>query len=347
MNNVTTTVKISPFRWDGQKLELLDQTSLPNDVIFFPVSDIETAIDAIKLLKVRGAPALGVAGALMTVTLTRPFIKRDPDTYLSKLEYHASILSSVRPTAVNLKSAIDRVTAAGRKKHKTGCDSSDIHSTALTEAERILEEDRNLCEKIGKNALPLIKPGSGILTHCNAGALATAGIGTATAPLYLAHSKGIRFSVFADETRPLLQGARLTAWELSQAGIDVTLICDNMAAALMAQGRISLIITGADRIAANGDTANKTGTLGLAVLARHFNIPFYIAAPSTTLDPATRNGEEIPIELRDSLEITFWGNTRTAPEGIRVHNPAFDITPGDLITGIITEDKIYHPPFHF
>ena len=226
-----------------------------------------------------------------------------------------------------------------------GAGPEEIHAELLAEAIRIHDEDRRLCRDIGAAGRPLIRQGMGLLTHCNAGQLATSELGTATAPMYLAHRDGVGFSVFVDETRPLLQGARLTSWELLQAGIDVTLICDNMAATMMAQGRIDLVITGSDRVAANGDAANKIGTLGLAVLARHFNIPFYVAIPYSTIDLDAASGADIPIEERAPDEVTHWGGHRTAPENVKAGNPAFDVTPNDLITGIITERGILRSPY--
>jgi methylthioribose-1-phosphate isomerase len=198
---------------------------------------------------------------------------------------------------------------------------------------------------MGEAGKGLIREGMGILTHCNAGSLATSELGTATAPMYLAHEDGIQFKVYADETRPLLQGARLTSWELMQAGIDVTLICDNMAASMMSQGLIDMVITGTDRVAANGDVANKIGTLGVAILARHYGIPFYVACPYSTIDHHTPNGEQIPIEERDPNEVTFWGNHRTAPDNVKVRSPAFDVTPNELVTGLITEKGILRAPY--
>jgi methylthioribose-1-phosphate isomerase len=235
------------------------------------------------------------------------------------------------------------VTSIVEKSDATSGDA--LYEIAVTAAEDIHQEDIRLCRKIGDFGVDLIKDGVGILTHCNAGRLATADYGTATAPMYLAHERGIRFSVYSDESRPLLQGSRLTAWELQQAGIDVYTITDNMAAFVMSKGLVQLVIVGADRVAANGDTANKIGTMGVAILAEHFHIPFYVACPNSTIDLATATGSDIHIEERDSQEVTSFGLRRTAPEGIKVRNPAFDVTPNELITGIITDRGIIRPPY--
>jgi methylthioribose-1-phosphate isomerase len=315
------------LEWIGDSrsgyLRIIDQTQLPDRLTYFDCHDVESVWNAIKRLSVRGAPAIGVAAAYGCVLGGRG---RD---------FHetAQRLATSRPTAVNLFWAIERMKRLG----------TEDPEALLKEARAIHSEDASMCEAIGRNALPLISPGSVVMTHCNAGALATGGMGTATAPIYLAHERGISFRVYANETRPLLQGARLTAWELSSAGISVTLICDGMAAHVMRDQRISLVITGADRIAANGDVANKIGTYGLAVLARYHQIPFYVAAPSSTFDLSLPSGEKIPIEQRDPDEISRGFGRQTAPENIRIYNPAFDVTPHELITGIITERGIIQP----
>ncbi|MBI4208858.1 MAG: S-methyl-5-thioribose-1-phosphate isomerase [Deltaproteobacteria bacterium] len=310
---------------DAEKgcLRLIDQTQLPDVLTHLDCSDVAAVWDAIKRLRVRGAPAIGVAAAYGCVLGARS----------GNLKESIEYLSTSRPTAVNLFWALERM---------KNLESEDPHRL-LTEARAIHVEDAAMCKAIGENALPLISAGSIVMTHCNAGALATGGMGTATAPIYLAHERGISFRVYANETRPLLQGARLTAWELSSAGIDVTLICDGMAAHVMLDQKISLVITGADRIAANGDVANKIGTYGLAVLARHHGIPFYVAAPSTTFDLSLPSGEKIPIEQRDPDEISRGFGRQTAPKNVRIYNPAFDVTPHELITGIITERGIIQP----
>lgn len=331
------------LRWQEGELYLLDQTRLPAEVVEERQRSVAQVRDSIQRLKVRGAPAIGIAGAYGLVLALGDKLHLDREAFLEAMRQQAAYLEGARPTGVNLRWALRRLT-----RHGAGlADASPerIHQELLAEAIRIHDEDRELCRRIGEAGQSLIKEGAGVLTHCNAGALATAGLGTATAPMYLAHRNGVNFQVFVDETRPLLQGARLTAWELLQAGLEVTLICDNTAASLMSQGQIALVITGADRVAANGDAANKIGTLGLAIMARHFAIPFYVAAPGSTIDTDTATGQDIPIEQRSPEEITCWGGRRTAPDSVSVSAPAFDVTPNELITGIITEQGILRAPF--
>lgn len=329
--------------WSDDTLYLLDQTQLPHVVEMERQDTAETVWQSIYALKVRGAPAIGVAAAYGLCVAMAPFRDSDPAAFLAEAERQAAYLDSARPTAVNLGWALRRMLA--RARASSGADGGAILDSLQEEAKHIHAEDQALCLGIGAAGLPLITAGAGILTHCNAGALATSGIGTATAPLYMAHQAGLAFRVFADETRPLLQGARLTAWELQQAGIDVTLIADSMAASLMQAGDVDLVITGADRVAANGDVANKIGTLGVAIIARHFGIPFYVAVPSSTIDLACPSGAAIPIEERAAMEVTGFGGVRTAPEGVAVRNPAFDMTPADLVAGLITERGIVRPPY--
>jgi methylthioribose-1-phosphate isomerase len=255
----------------------------------------------------------------------------------------ASFLDSARPTAVNLSWSLKRMLAAAQRSATQ--DSGAVYKVLVEEAMKIHAEDQALCAGIGAHGVSLITPGCGVLTHCNAGALATTGIGTATAPIYMAHQQGISFRVFADETRPLLQGSRLTAFELQRAGVDVTLITDSMAASIMSQGLVNLVIVGTDRVAANGDFANKIGTLSVAIAARYFGIPFYVACPSSTLDLLTANGSDIVIEERQDHEVTHLAGQPTAPVDIKVRNPAFDVTPHDLVTGFITERGIVEQPF--
>jgi len=265
---------------------------------------------------------------------------------LSHIEKSAGFLGRSRPTAVNLFWALDRMKtfAAAFVAQNPQADLPALKEALLAEAHSICRQDRDMCKAIGRHGEPFIKQDAGILTHCNAGALATAGQGTALSPMYEAHGMGRKFCVYVDETRPLLQGARLTAWELTRAGIDTTLICDNMAGVLMKQGAIDAVITGADRIAANGDTANKIGTFSLSVLAAKHGIAFYIAAPSSTFDLSIATGDRIPIEQRDAGEVTSFGAGQTAPEGIKVYNPAFDVTPAENITAIITERGVIEKP---
>lgn len=307
------------------KLRIIDQTRLPQELVYLELDDIDEIVAAIRRLSVRGAPAIGCAAAL---GLAACALQLDADRFSEGIHHLADQLAATRPTAVNLFWALDRC----RKKTCI----EDLIREALT----ILEEDIRMCKAIGRHGVPLIKEGMGILTHCNAGALATGDFGTALSPMYVAHAAGRKFTVYSDETRPLLQGSRLTGWELHQAGIDVVTICDNMAAQVMKEGKIDLVMVGSDRIAANGDAANKIGTYGLAVLAQHHDIPFYVAAPTSTIDTTLDHGGLIPIEQRDPLEVG-------AADGVRVYNPAFDVTPNALISGIITENGIHRPPFKF
>ncbi len=331
--------------WENGKLYFLDQTELPGKVVQEEQTSVEQVWLSIKKLKVRGAPAIGIAGAYGLVIAMKKFLQSNVKDFLIKLKEQADYLDSSRPTAVNLSWGLKRMRERAEAEVLLNKSVSEIYKLLIDEAILIHEEDKELCRGIGENGLPLIKEGMGILTHCNAGALATSELGTATAPMYLAHEKGISFRVYADETRPLLQGARLTSWELQQVGIDVTLICDNMAASMMAEGLIDMVIVGTDRVAANGDVANKIGTMAVAVLASYFNIPFYVASPSSTIDLNTATGDLINIEERGAEEISSFGERRTGPEGIKVRNPAFDVTPNGLVTAIITEQGIIKAPY--
>ncbi len=339
----TADAPLQAVRWQDGELFLLDQTLLPGKIVMEQQTSAAQVRDSIRQLKVRGAPAIGIAGAYGLVLALRDKLHLERDSFIAEMRKQADYLEAARPTGVNLRWALHRMVQRGLEPGTA--DPQQIHAELLAEAIRIHDEDRRLCRNIGAAGRPLIQPGMGILTHCNAGWLATSELGTATAPMYLAHRDGVDFRVYADETRPLLQGARLTTWELMQAGIDVTLICDNMAATMMARGRIDLVITGADRVAANGDAANKIGTLGVAILARHFKIPFYIAIPYSTIDPDAAGGADIPIEERAPEEVTCWGAHRTAPDNVKVGNPAFDVTPNNLISGIITEQGILRSPY--
>ncbi len=325
------------------KLRLIDQTLLPERLYYLKLNDINEIYAAIKRLSVRGAPAIGCAAALGLAAAAQQL----PDNltqadFILKVTEFANLLNSSRPTAVNLGWALERCTSQLKaqsltvKQHKTNLIKLGLE---------ILAEDIKLCRTIGNHGLSLIKENCGILTHCNAGALATGDYGTALSPLYVAHENGINFKVFADETRPLLQGSRLTAWELSRAGIDVTTICDNMAGQVMKEGKINLVIVGSDRITANGDAANKIGTYSVAILAKYHNIPFYVAAPYSTIDMKLSDGTAIPIEQRDPTEIQHGFGRKTAPDSSKFYNPAFDVTPHELITGIITEKGLIKPPF--
>jgi methylthioribose-1-phosphate isomerase len=323
-------------------VRLIDQTLLPTQLAYRDCRTVEQVWEAIKVLRVRGAPAIGVAAAMGTVLGMQPFADRSRGGYRKRLKEVTDYLRTSRPTAVNLFWALDRM-----QRHESVMpeDRSPEERTRrlLDEALAIEEEDRAMCRAIGAAGAALVGEGKGVLTHCNAGGLATADYGTALAVMFTAAEQGRRFRVYADETRPLLQGARLTAWELQQRGIDVTLICDNMAAQVMKEGRIHLVVVGADRIAANGDTANKIGTYGVALLAAAHSIPFYVAAPSSTFDLSLATGDGIPIEQRDPKEVTHGFGRQTAPEGVQVYNPAFDVTPARLIAGIITEKGMIAP----
>ena len=331
------------LRWEDGRLYLLDQTKLPLEVVEEEQTTIEQVWDSIKKLKVRGAPAIGVAGAYGVLFGVKDKTDLPKEEFIAKLKKAASYLNSSRPTAVNLSWALKRMV---KRAETCGYENaSAIYEALVEEAKLINLLDKELCRGIALNGADLIKDGMGVLTHCNAGALATSGMGTALAPIYLAHEKGINFKVFADETRPLLQGARLTSWELQRSNIDVTLLCDNMAAHIMSQGLIDIVIVGTDRVAANGDVANKIGTLAVAIAAKYFNIPFYVACPSSTIDFATLRGEDIIIENRGEEEVVHFADKRTAPYDMKVKNPAFDVTPNELVTGIITENGIVRAPY--
>jgi methylthioribose-1-phosphate isomerase len=337
---------VKAIEWIGEVdgfLELVDQRKLPVDFVKLQCRDIETLSEAIKTLAVRGAPAIGVCAAYGLVLAMQKTAETDSlDEGLKILSKSAEYLASSRPTAVNLFWALERIQKKAGQfvAEHTEAEFRDLRKVILTEANTIYQEDVDMCLRIGQNGQKFIKDGAGILTHCNAGALATAGQGTALSVLFEAHKQGKKFRVFVDETRPLLQGSRLTAWELKQAGIDVTIICDNMAGWMMKQGEINAVITGADRIAANGDTANKIGTYGLSILAREHGVPFYIAAPSSTFDLNIKSGSEIPIEQRSSEEVTQFAQIRVAPQNINVCNPAFDVTDARDITAIITDKGV-------
>ncbi len=322
-------------------VQLIDQTLLPGRLELVQISDLKSLFEAIRCLKVRGAPAIGIAGAMGLVLAVRNSQTQDREEFLKLIDSQVDYLVSARPTGVNLAWALERLRNVAHGQ--TGVSVAELKQMLLAEAKAIRDEDAATCRAIGQNGLALIKPGARILTHCNAGWLATAEYGTALAPLYLAHEKGIDFTVYVDETRPLLQGSRLTAWELGRAGIEVTVICDSVAGHLMSLGRIDLVITGADRIAANGDTANKIGTYSLARLARDHGIPFDIAAPASTFDLSIADGSQIPIEQREAEEVTNGFGRRTAPADVKVYSPAFDVTPAEFITAIITELGVIEP----
>ncbi len=338
--------------WQGDHLQLLDQTRLPEKVVYLPLRTSAEVWEAIRQLKVRGAPAIGMAAAFgLCLGVTDEALAGSGGgagvpSLMLEIGKQADMLKTSRPTAVNLFWALERMKkAAEQAASRPEADANGIRQALLREALQIQAEDEHTCRMIGEHALTLFRDGMGVLTHCNAGGLATARYGTALAPFYVAKERGMEIKVFADETRPVLQGARLTAFELQQAGIDVTLICDNMAAVVMSKGWVQAVIVGTDRVAANGDVANKIGTYGVAVLAKAHGIPFYVASPLSTIDLDTPDGGHIPIEQRHEDEVTVGFGKRTAPEGVKVFNPAFDITPQEYVTAIITEKGIVYPPF--
>jgi methylthioribose-1-phosphate isomerase len=361
---------IAPVRFAEGKMLVLDQTRLPGETVYLEMKTKEDVWDAIYHLRVRGAPAIGVAAGYGLYVGVRDINAADYQDFCRQFMEVKNHIASARPTAVNLFWALDRM--EGVVKGFEGCGTqsggpggmsagisdsgpdgaaweetqAEIKKALLAEAEKIRIEDEEACRAMGEYGLTLLKPGMGILTHCNAGTIATAKYGTCLAPLYIGHERGYGFKVFADETRPLLQGARLTAWELSRAGIDTTLICDNMASIVMKNGWIDAVVVGCDRMAANGDGANKIGTSGVAILAHEYGVPFYMFVPTSTIDLNTRTGDDIHIELRKGEEIyKLWYEKDMAPEGIKTYNPAFDVTPAKYITAVVTEKGILYPPY--
>ena len=352
---------------DDSCVVIIDQTKLPGKTEIIRLYTAKEIWDAIYLLKVRGAPAIGVAAAMGIYVLAREIAgntnkpkqtssentegriqaeEMSFESFYEKFLGQKEYLNSARPTAVNLSWALNRMERVCRQAHEEGKTVPEIVEILGREAREIKEEDIRVCRAIGENGLSLVKPGDGILTHCNAGQLATCKYGTATAPIYLGQERGYGFKVFADETRPLLQGARLTAYELHSAGVDVTLICDNMSAMVMRSGRVNAVFVGCDRVAANGDVANKIGTSVVAAVAKRYGVPFYVCAPTSTIDLDTPTGEEIKIEQRPAEEVTeMWYKERMAPEGVKVFNPAFDVTDNELVTAIVTEHGIARAPY--
>ncbi len=338
---------LEPVRWaaSGDAVEILDQTRLPDAEVRVRITTADDAADAIRGMKVRGAPAIGILAALALALDAAQHTKRAPAAFRARLREAADVLIAARPTGANLRWAIERMMDLAERLGPDA-DNGVVACKLWGEATAILDEDRDMCRRIGEHALTLFGTGPvRVLTHCNAGALATGGIGTATAPLYVARAAGRDVNVFATETRPLLQGSRLTAWELERADIAVTLVIDSVAALVLRGGSVDAVIVGADRIAANGDVANKVGTYSLSVLARQHGIPFYVAAPSSTVDLATPSGAEIPIETRDPAEVRQGFGRRTAPEAVPVFTPAFDVTPASNIDAIITEAGVHRPPY--
>ncbi|MBQ7196475.1 MAG: S-methyl-5-thioribose-1-phosphate isomerase [Synergistaceae bacterium] len=329
---------------DKNLLRLLDQTKLPCEIEFLELQDIHDIWNAIYKLQVRGAPAIGIAAAFGSYLAALNIDVNDFESFFEKFHAAKEYLNSARPTAVNLSWALNRMEKIALDNREI--EISEIKTLLKNEAIKIKDEDTQMCRKIGELGLTLIKDGDGILTHCNAGQLATSKYGTALAPIHLGRERGMNFHVYCDETRPLLQGARLSTFELIADGVDTTLICDNMASQVMKNGWVNAVFVGADRIAANGDSCNKIGTSGLAILAQYYKIPFYVFAPTSSIDMNIKNGADITIEERPSEEITeMWYKKRMAPEKVKVYNPAFDVVSNELIAGIVTEYGIARPPY--
>ena len=332
---------IKPIEWLGDRVRILDQTRLPNEEVYLELDDYRIVAAAIKELQIRGAPAIGVAGAYAIALGALKIESASRDEFLGKLHSVINTVTTTRPTAHNLFQSAERM----QKAAESGGDAAQIKAALVAEAVKIHSEEAEATDKLSRFGAELVKDGFTVLTHCNTGPLATTGYGTALGVIIRAKEQGRKIKVLATETRPLLQGARLTTWELKQAAIPVTLITDSMAGYFMSQGQVNCVIVGADRIAANGDTANKIGTYALAVLAKENNVPFYVAAPTTTIDPTLASGEEITIEQRSPEEVTHVQGVRIAPAGIDAANPAFDLTPHRYITAIITERGIIKEPF--
>jgi methylthioribose-1-phosphate isomerase len=324
-------------------LILIDQTLLPSEEKYLELEKMEDIWEAIKMLRVRGAPAIGVTAGFGAYLSVKHAKAKTVKGLRVKFDKACDYLATSRPTAVNLFWALDRMRA--RFDQEMNSSIIEIVAALLEESKAILTEDQSMGYAIGKHGLTLLKPEMGLLTHCNAGGIATSGYGTALAPMYLGDDKGYNFKIYADETRPLLQGSRLTAYELDKAGLDVTVICDNMASIVMKKGMIDAVLVGCDRIAANGDAANKIGTSGVAILAKEYGIPMYVLGPTSTIDMNTPTGDDIEIELRDEDEICNGFGRRTAPVGVKAYNPAFDVTGAKYITAIVTEKGIIYPPF--
>lgn len=326
------------------ELVIIDQTKLPGETVFLRLSTPEEIYEAIYKLRVRGAPAIGVAAAIGIYAVCSRLPETDTERFIAEFDRIKAYLVSSRPTAVNLAWALERMAA---KVHSCrDLTVEEVKAQMRREALAIRDEDIQVCRAIGEYGLSLIRDGDGILTHCNAGQLATTRYGTALAPIHLGREKGMNFRVFTDETRPLLQGARLSAYEMVADGVHTTLICDNMASSVMKRGWVQAVFVGCDRVAANGDAANKIGTSGVAILAKHYGIPFYVCAPMSTIDMNCPCGDSIEIEERPAEEVTeMWYEKRMAPEGVHVYNPAFDVTDAELITAFVTEKGIIYPPF--
>lgn len=343
---MSDTSPLEAVRWAGnfRAVRIIDQRRLPGEFVERDLSSEDEIRDAIRTLAVRGAPAIGICGAMGVPVVLANHVEAPRDEFLARTREVAREIAAIRPTAVNLSWAVNRVLGCAER---TPGGSAAILEAMRQEATAILEEDRVMCRRIGEAGAELLPPDARVLTHCNAGALATGGMGTALAPLYVAASRGQNVRVLSTETRPLLQGSRLTAWELTRAGIPVTVITDSAAASRMRAGEVDLCIVGADRVVANGDVANKVGTYSLAVLAHHHGIPFYVAMPSSTIDPSLASGDGIVIEERDPAEVSSLGGRQLTPQGAAIGNAAFDVTPASLITAFITDRGIIYPPYNF
>ena len=329
---------------ENSALVIVDQTRLPGEIKMLHLKTQKEIWDAIYLLQVRGAPAIGVAAGYGIYLAAKEMETDDYQTFAERFREAKYYLNSSRPTAVNLSWALNRMEKV--VTDHAGKSVSEIKALLHDECEAIKAEDVAMCRAIGEYGLSLIKDGDGILTHCNAGQLATSKYGTALSPIHLGREKGMNFRVYTDETRPLLQGARLSAFEMVEDGVDTTLICDNMASQVMKNGWVNAVFVGCDRVAANGDACNKIGTSGVAILTKHYGIPFYVLGPTSTIDMSIESGNDIVIEQRPAHEVTeMWYSQRMAPEGVKVYNPAFDVTDHDLITGIVTEEGIAYPPY--
>lgn len=345
MCNMKSILDYETVSYEEEKnaLVIIDQTKLPGEIELISLTTAQEIWDAIYLLKVRGAPAIGVAAAIGFLVLARQMETDNMQEFIGFLEEKRAFLNSARPTAVNLSWALNRMMQVCYDHLEDSV--QNLKKRLMREAMEIRQEDIEVCRRIGEYGLALLQPGDGILTHCNAGQLATCKYGTATAPIYLGQERGYQFRVYADETRPLLQGARLTAFELYSAGVDVTLLCDNMSASLMQQGLVQAVLVGCDRVAANGDTANKIGTAVVAAVAKQYQVPVYVCAPTSTIDFDTPTGAEIVIEQRKPEEVShMWYTAPMTAEGVKIYNPAFDVTNHDLITGFITEQGVVKRP---
>lgn len=342
MANDTETA-VQSIEWRDDHVRILDQTYLPNREVYSDIRDVGRMWEAIKKLRIRGAPAIGIAAAYGLYLGIKDLPENAWDSFIVEVDRVAEYLESARPTAVNLKWALDRIKST-MQAHKDK-DIAEVKEIVLKTAKTIHAEDKRICKKIGENGVELVKKNAKILTHCNTGSLATGQYGTALSVIFHAHEKGNKIQVWVDETRPLLQGSRLTSWELMNADIPMKLITDSAAGSLIKRGEVDMVIVGTDRVAANGDTANKIGTYPLAVIAHENDIPFYVAVPLSTIDMSIESGDEIPIEEREGDEIAHFNGSKVAPKKVETYNPAFDVTPHKYITAFITEEGIIEPPF--